>query len=246
MREGNAIPPRTGLSRLVTPPPPAARVGATGVPAGGREEIGMALKIYGIPRSRGIRNIWMAYELGIDFELVEVAPGAEGSRKPEFMAINPNGHVPFIDDDGLVLNESMAINLYLARKHGGAVAPKDIREEGLAMAWTAWALTELEPNAALAMYHTSMLPEAERVPAKAIEGLTAVAAPLKVLDDALAKGGGWVMGGRFTVADLNVYSAAFYLRFTPAAFAHHGNIREWMTACRARPAAKRAFALRGE
>ena len=41
----------------------------------------MALKLYGIPRSRGIRNIWMAYELGIDFELIEVAPGEGGSRK---------------------------------------------------------------------------------------------------------------------------------------------------------------------
>jgi glutathione S-transferase len=206
----------------------------------------MALKIYGIPRSRAIRTIWMAYELGIDFQLIEVPPGPEGSRRPEYLALNPNGHVPFIDDDGLVLWESMAINLYLARKHGGLVAPQNLREEGLAMAWTAWALTEVEPNAALAMYHTAMLPEAERVPAKAAEGLAAVAAPLNVLEAALAKGGGWAMGNRFTVADLNLYGAVFYLRFTPQALAGKPAIAAWMDACRARPAAKRAFALRGE
>jgi glutathione S-transferase len=204
------------------------------------------LKLYGIPRSRGIRNIWMAYELGIDFELVEVAPGPEGSRKPEYMALNPNGHVPFIEDDGVILWESMAINLYLARKHGGPLAAADLREEGQMLSWTAWALTEVEPNAAQAMYHTSMLPEAERQPAKVAEALAAVAAPLAVLEAALAKGGGWAVGGRFTVADLNLYGAIFYLRFTPQALADKPAIRAWMDACRARPAAKRTFALRGE
>ena len=206
----------------------------------------MGLKLYGIPRSRGIRNIWMAYELGIDFELIEVAPGATGSRKPEYMAINPNGHVPFIDDDGLVLWESMAINLYLARKHGGLVAPQNVGEEGQAMAWTAWALTEVEPNAAQIMYNTVMLPEPERDPAKVTAGLAAIAAPLDVLEAALAKGGGYLMGGRFTVADLNVYGAVFYLRGAPQALAGKPAIAAWMEACRARPAAKKAFALRGE
>ena len=206
----------------------------------------MALKLYGIPRSRGIRNIWMAYELGIDFELVEVAPDESGSRKPEYMAINPNGHVPFIDDDGLVLWESMAINLYLARKHGGLIAPQTVGEEGQAMAWTAWALTAVEPHAAQIMYNTSMLPEPERDPAKVTAGLAAVAAPLAVLEAALAKGGGSLIGGRFTVADLNVYGAVFYLRFAPEALAGKPAIAAWMEACRARPAAKQAFALRGE
>ena len=206
----------------------------------------MALKLYGVPRSRGIRNIWMAYELGIDFALIDVVPGAEGSRKPEFMAINPNGHVPFIDDDGLVLWESMAINYYLARKHGGKLAPANLAEEGLMLAWTAWVLAELEPNAAQAMYHTAMLPEAERNPAVAAAALAAVVAPLAVLDAALAKGGGYLVGGRFTVADLNVFGAVFYLRSSPQVLADKPAIRAWFEACRGRPAAKRAFALRGE
>ena len=206
----------------------------------------MALKLYGIPRSRGIRNIWMAYELGIDFELIEVAPGATGSRKPEYMAINPNGHVPFIDDDGLILWESLAINLYLARKHGGPLAPQTLGEEGQAMAWTAWTLTELEPHAAQALYHTVMYPEPERDPAKAAAAIAGVAAPLDVLEAALVKGGGWLVGGRFTVADLNAFGAAFYLRGTPQVFEGKPAIKAWMAACRARPAAARAFALRGE
>ena len=206
----------------------------------------VALKLYGVPRSRGIRTIWMAYELGIDFTLIEVVPGPEGSRKPEFLAINPNGHVPFIDDDGLVLWESMAINLYLARKHGGPLAPSGLAEEGLMLAWTAWALTEVEPPAAQAMYHSFMLPEAERDPAVVTASLAAVAAPLGVLEAALVKGGGHLVGGRFTVADLNLFGAVFYLRFTPQALADKPAVQAWFDACRGRPAAKRAFALRGD
>ena len=78
----------------------------------------MALKIYGIARSRAFRTLWMAKELGLDYENVEIDFATGETRAPEYLAINPNGHVPAIDDDGFMLWESMAINLYLAKKHG--------------------------------------------------------------------------------------------------------------------------------
>ena len=114
------------------------------------------------------------------------------------------------------------------------------------MAWTAWALTAVEPHAAQVMYNTVMLPEPERDPAKVTAGLAAVVAPLGVLEAALTKGGGYLIGGRFTVADLNVYGAVFYLRFALEALAGKPAIAAWMEACRTRPAARKAFALRGE
>ena len=184
----------------------------------------MALKIYGIPRSRAIRTLWMCHELGIPYEMIEVAPGAEGSRRPEFLAIN----------------------MHLARKHGGPVAPAGLDEESLATMWTVWAATELEPPAAQAMYHTFMLPEPDRVPGLRAAALQQVEAPLLVLEAALAKGGGFVMGGRFTVADLNLACCVFYLRMNPEALLDKPAVREWYAACLARPAAKAAFALRGD
>ncbi len=97
------------------------------------------LTIYGVYRSRASRNIWLANELGIPFRLVPVmqryrlppeeAERVLNTRSPAFLKINPNGHVPSIDDDGLVLHELLAINLYLARKHGGALAPADPAED---------------------------------------------------------------------------------------------------------------------
>lgn len=206
----------------------------------------MALKLYGIPRSRGIRNIWLLHELGVPFELVEVGFGPEGCRAPSFLAINPNGHVPALDDDGLVLWESLAINLYLARKHGGPLAPSGVAEDGLATMWSIWAVTELEPHAAQAMYHTAFYPPEDRDPAVAARALEAVKAPLQVLEDALAKGGGHLVGGRFTVADLNVVGCVFYLRATPEALADKPAIRAWYAAAMSRPANRSAFALRGE
>ena len=75
------------------------------------------LRIYGIARTRAFRALWMAQELGLDYEHIQIEIGEAGARKPEFLAINPNGRLPAIDDGGFVLTESLAITLYLAKKY---------------------------------------------------------------------------------------------------------------------------------
>src|SRR5258708_27281202 len=88
------------------------------------------LTIYGVYRSRASRNIWLANELGIPFKHVPVIqhdrladPQAAGAplntRSPEFLNVNPNARIPSIEDDALVLHESLAINLYLTKNHDG-------------------------------------------------------------------------------------------------------------------------------
>lgn len=204
------------------------------------------MKIYGIPRSRALRTLWMAHELGIPFELVELVPGPKGSRKPEYLHLNPNGQVPFIDDDGLILWESFAINLYLAKKHGGTLGPGSLAEDGRMTMWSIWAVNEIEPNASIMLVNTAELPPEKRSPA-AVEGaLTALDAPLRVLEDELTKGGGYLVGRRFTVADLNVICCLFYLRFSPRALAGKPTVRAWYDAAMARPASRAAFSLRGD
>ena len=206
----------------------------------------MKLKIYGIPRSAAIRTLWMAHELGILFELVEVPPGAEGSRKPEFLRLNPNGQVPCIDDDGLILWESFAINLYLAKKHGAPIGPANLVEDGQMTMWSFWSVTEIEPNATTVLYNSSMLPPEQRNPAAVTTALDALKAPLQVLEDTLTKSGGHLVGRRFTVADLNAISCVYYLRFTPQALADKSAIRAWYEEGMARPANRAAFFLRGD
>jgi len=206
----------------------------------------MTLKIYGIARSRAIRTLWMAHELGLAFDLIEVAPGAEGSRKPEFLRLNPNGQVPFIDDDGLILWESLAINLYLAKKHGGPIGPANIAEDGQMTMWGFWTANEIEPHAIAVLYNTAEKPAAERSPAVVTMALDALKAPLAVLEEKLKEGGGYLVGRRFTVADLNAICCLFYLRFAPQALAEKPAIRAWYDKGMARPANRTAFALRGD
>ena len=206
----------------------------------------MTLKIYGIPRSRAVRTLWMAHELGIPFELVEVTPGADGSRKPEYLRLNPNGQVPFIDDDGLILWESLAINLYLARKHGAPIGPANPAEDGQMTMWGFWTVNEIEPHAIAVLYNTAELPAAERSAAAITAALNALSAPLMVLEGKLKEGGGFLVGRRFSVADLNAISCLFYLRFAPQALADRPAIRAWYDKGMARPANRTAFALRGD
>lgn len=203
------------------------------------------LTIYGVYRSRASRNIWLANELGIPFRHVpviqqyrlkgELPPGMLHTRSPEFMAVNPNGHIPSIEDDGLVLHESLAINLYLARKHGGPLAPKDIREEGLAAMWTLWAATEVEPHSILVLYHMAMRPPEERDPAIAAAAVEALKTPMAVLDKHLAAEG-FMMGGRFTVVDVNVAEVMRYCLPAKVLWEAAPNASAWLKACHARPA----------
>ena len=179
------------------------------------------LTIYGVYRSRASRNIWLANELGLPFKLragdpalppARRRPPADASlhtRSPEFLKVNPNGHVPTIDDDGLVLHESLAINLYLAKKHGGPLAPANVAEDGEMSMWSLWAATEVEPHALNVIYHRIGNPPGRRIPRSPMPPSRRCAAPFAVLDAALAKDG-YLVGGRFTVADINVAEIVRY------------------------------------
>jgi len=200
------------------------------------------LTIYGVYRSRASRNIWLANELGVPFKQVPVMQryrlpdpppaGVVHTKSPEFLKVNPNGHVPTIDDDGLVLHESLAINLYLAKKHGGPLAPANVGEDGEMAMWSLWAVTELE---ALTL---SIAQNGEKP-----DTVTALKAPFSVLDKALAKTG-WLVGGRFTVADVNVAEIVRYAASATSLFAAHPNVKKWYDACVGRPAYRRMWTER--
>jgi glutathione S-transferase len=198
------------------------------------------LKIYGVSKSRAYRTLWMAHELGLDYELVHVHFGDGSTRAPDYLAINPNGHIPAIDDDGLKMFESMAINLYLAKKHGGELAPRDVVEDGLMTMWSFWVMTEVEAHAMTVLFQAAFLPEDKRDPARRDKAVAALQWPLKVLDDALARTGGHLVGNRFTVADLNVASVVSYLRAFPATYADMPHVQAWLQTSIKRPAAKAA------
>ena len=127
-----------------------------------------------------------------------------GARSPEFLAINPNGRLPFIVDNGFALFESLAITLYLAKKHSnGKLYPGTLEGEATAWQWSLWAVTEVDRGVNIWSLHAVRLPPAERDAIKRNEALKVLVAPFKVLDAAVAKQQ-YLLGSDFTVADLNV------------------------------------------
>ena len=212
------------------------------------------LTIYGVYRSRASRNFWLAGELGLAFRHVPVLqayrladPDGAGAplntRSPEFLRINPNGHIPSIDDDGFVLHESLAINLYLAKKHGGSLAPASPAEDGAMAMWALWATAEVEPHALNILYHRVSYPEAKRDISLAEAAVATLRAPFAVFDQALAATG-FAVGDRFTVADINLAEVFRYAMPAPELFHAAPRVAAWLAACQARPAFKAMMARR--
>jgi len=200
------------------------------------------LRIYGIARTRAFRALWMAEELGLDYDHVPIEIGPAGARKPEYLAINPNGRLPAIEDDGFRLWESLAITLYLAKKHG-QLYPTTLESEARAWQWSLWAVQEVDRGVNIWSLHAVRLPPQERDPQRRAEALKVLEAPFKVLKGALA-GRPYLLGEEFTVADLNV--AAVISRAVDMDLSATPRLARWLERCLERPAARTALALRAK
>ena len=197
-------------------------------------------KLFGISGSRALRAVWGIEETGIDYEHVPVNFGAD-SKSGDYLAVNPNGRIPALVDGDLTLFESMAINLYLAKRYGGALYPAHAADEARAWQWSVWAISEIEPLQMQIVIQMLFTPEEKRNP-KVIPGATkGLQRPLKVLDAALA-GRNWLVGDAFSVADLNVASVMHLMKDIRFDYSAHANVQRWADACYARPALGRALA----
>jgi glutathione S-transferase len=196
------------------------------------------ITVYGVARSRAMRVLWMLEELGVPYEHVPTPFMNGGARTPEFLRINPNGHVPALVDGSTTLFESLAINLYLARKYDHGLWPSSIEDEGRTFQWSIWAMTELEEPVVTALIHRALRPEAERDAAKGADAALRAAKPLAVLDRALADRP-YLLGDTFTVADLNVASVLALAPLARIDLDPFVAVRGWHGRCCARPALDR-------
>ncbi len=208
------------------------------------------LTVYGVYRSRASRPLWLLEETGTPFQHVPVVqqnrakPGQLHSRSPEFIAINPEGHIPALDDNGMVLRESLAMTLYLARKYGGTLGPQTLEEEGQMLMWAFFAACEVEPHALAVLFHSVANPYGPMEPAKAQAGREALVAPFRTLNAHLEAHNGTLVGGRFTVADILLAEVLRYARSDSTLWAKAPALEAWLNACHARPAFKAMWAKR--
>ena len=216
----------------------------------------MTLKIYGIGPSRAARPIWTALELGVPFDLISTPYASGATRTPEFLAINPNGHIPVLIDEraegAITVWESMACALYIARVHGKAdgqtIAPATPREEAEALRWSFWTVSELEADALTVLMHRMAMPEDQRKPELADKAESRLKVPLAVLEKHLqaqhAKGEAYLAANRFTVADVCVASVASWVRPAAVLLAQYPAVSSWLKVCLDRPAQAQARAMK--
>ena len=216
----------------------------------------MTLTIYGISASRALRPLWAAWELGAPFEHVAAAYKGGATRTPEFLSLNPNGHIPVVVDerlDGAVtVWESMACALYIARVHGQpdgqSITPASAREEAEALRWSFWAVTELEKDALTVLMHRVAMPADQRKPELADQAESRLKVPLAVLESHLqaqnARGEAYLAANRFTVADLCVASVANWIRPATGLLVQYPAVATWLHACLERAALSQAQGLK--
>lgn len=193
----------------------------------------MSILIYGMPQSRAARVLWMARELGIEHENDPVH-FQKTRESPALLAANPNQRIPALMDGGFTLFESLAINLYLAKKYGAGTGFESptLEHEALVTQWSFWAMTEVEkPLLGLLMAAFG------RDDGKGEEHKTALERPLKVLDSHLT-GRAWIVGTGFSTADLNVASVLSWAVPAKLDLSKWPRVAEWLGRCTARPAFK--------
>ena len=211
--------------------------------------------LYGVFRSRASRPIWLLYELNEPFEHVPViqayrlpqasAPDAPlNTASPAFLHINPLGQIPAWVEGDLVLTESLAITNHIARTRGGPLGPRDAAEAALIDQWTLLAATAVETPALEIMLVTNAggqdSPEGQAAIAIAAEKLRR---PLKRVEDHLARHA-WLVGDRFTVADLNLAECLRYAQSQPDVIGAFPAVKTWLETCQARPAFQRMWTAR--
>ncbi|MBN2631663.1 MAG: glutathione S-transferase family protein [Rhodobacteraceae bacterium] len=209
------------------------------------------LTLYGVYRSRASRPLWVLLECQVPFAHVPVtqayrladplaADAPLNTASPGFLAINPSGQVPALRDGALVLTESLAICLHIARKHGGAFGPQSDDETALMENWALFAATAIEPPALDILYTLRDKPEgSDAILAAACDRLKG---PLARIEAHLT-GRDWLFD-RFTVADIVLAECVRYATGHAPALADFPQTRRWLAAAQARPAFQTMWAAR--
>lgn len=207
--------------------------------------------LYGQLTTRAMRTYWMLRELGIDFRVEQLVLGSEKMRKH-----SPMNKQPCLrDSDGTVVFESLAINLYLARRYADAnpdLCPQSQAEEAKTLSLSFFAMTELDPRLFEIVFHHPMVKQIghpltsppqylqyfgrRMTETRALRLCGELQRPLDVLEASLAHSNDYLAGDRFTVVDLNVSAVMAWAMLAPVDLLGTRPLTQaWLARCMARP-----------
>ena len=201
------------------------------------------LKIYGASHSRAFRVIWLANEIGIPYEHIPVTFSVPSAQCKEswYLALNPNGLVPAIDDSGFVMWETAAINLYLAETYKNSLYPSTPQGRGRMLQWTLFAVTEVEPALLTLFRNRIFFPPERRNETLAVQAEDTLRA--KLFEDQLVKTP-FLGGDKWNMADFMVACVLYVLTRLNLDLTFYPKLDAWLDASMNRPAAKVARQLR--
>lgn len=156
------------------------------------------LKVYGFGRvnkgargnTRDLRVLWAVEEMELPYEIVGMDHPNHDLDSPSFRALNPFGQIPVIDDDGVVVTESGAILLYLARK-SGKLLPRNLEGEAQVLRWSVAALSTIEVPV-LSLWFVNLTGGKGTKPSEALRGWA---------DQRLEELDGWLAARQFVATD---------------------------------------------
>ena len=197
------------------------------------------LKVWGRISSINVQKVvWCADELGLAYERVDAGGKFGGNKTPEYLAMNPNGLVPVIEEDGFVLYESNAIVRYLAaRDSPGKLWPDDLRKRADADRWMEWQSTSFTPAMRDIFWQLVRTPEAERNLALVEKSRAETERMAAIVDAHLAKHRFMTDHG-FTTADIVIGCAAHRWLNMPVKREPRPNLERWYGEVRSRPGAR--------
>ena len=204
------------------------------------------LKLYGQYRSRAFRVAWLCKESNVPYEHHNVTINVEGAtcKEPWYAALNPNKRVPTIDDDGLVMWESAAINLYLAEKYRSPLWPKDAAGKARALQWAFYISNDVEPSMITLQRHRHLLPPEKRDEKLAAQAEQDILPKMQVMEAYLATNP-FFAGKEWGLADFMVASVTYSMWINKFPLLEKfPKFKAWLTASVERPAAKEARKLR--
>ncbi len=193
-----------------------------------------ALRILGRVTSINMRKVqWTADLIGIEYETELWGAPHRDPKAPEYLALNPNGLVPVIIEDGFVLWESNAIMRYLADTRRSGLWPAEGRERALVDQWLTWQVSELNAQWGYAVFALLRKNPAYTDGQRIADSIRNWSAKMAMLEAQLTKGGGFAANGRFSLADLALalsthrwFSTPFEKPSLPAVADHYSRLKE--------------------
>ena len=199
------------------------------------------IRFFGSPASSAGRTHWLLEELQVPYDYQRMNTREGQTRTPEFLAMNPSGHVPFLQDGDIKLFESVAINFYLAEKYGGSLWASALPERALIYQWSLWAVATLQPVVMDIMYHSAILPEPQRDARVVERARSNLPRYLQTLETSL-EDNQYLVSDTFSVADINAGSVVNIAPAVGFSLDPYPVSKAWLQRLKGRPAYQKAAA----